>query len=61
MRLGDIAQFRKRGDIAVHRIDRFERDQLWRGRREFPEPAVEVGGIVVGESGKYLLRDRKLM
>ena len=49
MRLGDVAQRGDGCDVAVHRIDRFERNQFWRGRIERGELAVEVGGVVVGE------------
>ncbi len=49
----DVAELRDRRDIAVHRIDRFERDQLWRMRVEIAEFAFEIPGIVVGEDARF--------
>ncbi len=50
VRLGDVAHFGDGRDVAVHRIDRFERDQLRHRRIESGQLAVEVGGVVMGES-----------
>ena len=50
VRLGDVAQLGDRRDVAVHRIDRFERDQFRHGGIERGELAVEVGGVVMRES-----------
>ena len=47
--LGDIAQRGDRCDIAVHRINRLEADELWPLRRQVGEQAGEVVGIVVAE------------
>jgi hypothetical protein len=47
--LRDIAQLRNGRDIAVHRIDRFETDQLWPARVGRGEHRFEMTGVVVTE------------
>ena len=47
--LGDRGQGLQRGQVAVHRVERFERHDAWPARVEAREPRVEVGRIVVGE------------
>ena len=50
--LGDVADLRNRGEIAVHRIERFEGDDLGRVGVAFGEQPVEMARVVVAE---YLL------
>jgi len=49
MPLGDLAQFGDRSDVAIHRIDRFEADELRAGRVGLPQQAVEISGIAMRE------------
>src|ERR1700758_154344 len=50
--LGDIANFSNRRDVAVHRIDRLETDQLRTPRIGVDKAALEADGIIVA---KYLV------
>ncbi len=47
--LGEVGDLPDRGDVAVHRIDRFEGDQLRPLRRRLLEQAFQVGEVVVAE------------
>ena len=47
--LGYVAQFADWGDVAVHRIDRFEADQLRPLDRHSFEQAREISRVVVAE------------
>ncbi len=49
----DVANFRDRRDIAVHRIYRFERNQLWRVQIEIAQLALEIARVVVGEDAGF--------
>src|SRR5215472_19218980 len=50
--VGHVAQCADRRDVAVHRIDRFEADELWPVGGHAFEQAFEIGRIVVA---KYVL------
>ena len=43
--LGDAGEFTDGGDVAAHRIDAFEGDDLGRVRRALRQLAVEIGGF----------------
>ena len=47
--LGEVAEFRDRGDVAIHRIDRLEGDQLGPARIDGLQLAAQIVGIVMGE------------
>ncbi len=49
MPLRYVADLGDRRDVAVHRVDRFERDQLRNVRRQAGQPPVEVGRVVMRE------------
>ena len=48
----DVAEFRDRRDVAIHRIDRLERHQLRRVRIEIAQLAFEIARIVMGEDAR---------
>ena len=47
--VGDIAQFADGGDVAIHRINRLEADELGPVGDHAVEQARQVGGVVVPE------------
>jgi hypothetical protein len=47
--VGEVANLGDRGDVAVHRIDALEGDQLGRGRVRGGEQLFQMGEIVVPE------------
>src|SRR5215472_18234561 len=47
--LGDVAQFADRGDVAVHRIDGLEADELGAAGGHSFEQAREISRVVVAE------------
>ncbi len=49
MGIRDVAKFRDRRDIAIHRIDRLERHQLRRMRVEIGQLAFEIARIFMRE------------
>jgi len=49
----DVTRFRDRRDIAVYRIDRFERNQLRRVLIEIAQLALEIAWIVVREDAGF--------
>ena len=49
----DVAELRDRRDIAIHRIDRLERDQLRRVRIEVAQLALEIARIVMREDPRF--------
>ena len=44
VRRGDIAKLPDRGDVAIHRVGRFEHDEFRQARVERSELAVESAG-----------------
>ena len=50
VRLGHVANLVDRGDVAIHRIDRLEGDELGPARLDQPELAVQILRIVVAEN-----------
>ena len=53
VRIRDVAEFRDRRDIAVHRVDRFERDQFRSLRVEIGQLAFEITRVVVGKDARF--------
>ncbi len=49
VRLGHVAELGDRRDVAVHRVDRFEGDELRELRIDEAELAVEVVGVVMAK------------
>jgi hypothetical protein len=47
--MGDVAHLADRRDVAVHRVDRFEGDDLGPGRIGGGQQLLEMGGVVVAE------------
>ena len=53
MRVGDVAKFRDRRDVAIHRIDRLEGDQLGPAGIDCRQLAMQIVRIVVGEDALF--------
>ena len=47
--VGDVADRADRGDVAIHRVDAFEGDELGRVRRIGRHQPVEIGRVIVLE------------
>jgi len=47
--VGDVAEFAHWRDVAVHRIDRLEADELGPGGRHTVEAARQVLGVIMAE------------
>ena len=56
--LGDGDHFLERRDIAHHRIDAFEHDELARLRRQAAEPLVQIIDRIVAEAHHFGIAHR---
>ncbi len=54
--LGEVADLRDRAEVAIHRIDRLERDQLRRRRVAVGEQRLEMRDVIVPEDALVAAR-----